>query len=267
MTEIEIKRIFKLVLAGWPTQRQRLTNDDIAEMAMLYTAGIADLDYEAARAAVVRLARTAKWMPTIADICEAALVVMHGHKRTGAEAWGDVLKAIRRYGWGRSPGTDFQFDDPVVARVVYALGWTELCHSEGAMIAADRARFIEAYEDLRDQARADQASTPGLARTALPAANEKRQLAAPAPVLSAEDRSKSLRAVLEQAIHDNPHLAPELQAINDSVGDIDRPKIVTIAKVVDEVSCQAHGVDTYEDICLACGAHADGPPGIIGRSH
>lgn len=318
MNANETKSIFRLVIAGWPTQRQKLSDEDITQMAMLYTAGLADLDYEAARAAVVRIARTAKWMPTIADICEAVMVVQTGHRRTGAEAWGDVLKAIRKYGWVRSPGLDFRFDDPIVARVVNALGWQDLCHSEGAMIAADRARFIESYEQIRDQERADRAATPGLAVAALPAPAPRAELAPPAPILSAEERSKSLRAVLEQAVHDNPHLAPELQSLADTVGDLEeadakarelaqsRPpfcanhmavvkydelrdqhvcaacgwpstykppaksRVTTIGKALDEVlpTCQSHGARRDEDdICMACGERADGPPGIIGRSH
>jgi hypothetical protein len=122
-----------------------------------YETMLRDLDYETANAAVERLLATKpQFPPTVAEIREAALALTVGETRPGGSAWGDVVKAIRRYGYMRSPGTDFRFADPLVAEAVSAMDWVELCSSENQV--ADRARFIELYDRLASTHRRSQLS-------------------------------------------------------------------------------------------------------------
>lgn len=66
------------------------------------------------------------------------------------DAWAMVMAEMRRVGsWG-TPA----FADPLVDRVVRAMGWLTLCQSEDGM--ADRAHFLKLYGDLL--ARGEQAS-------------------------------------------------------------------------------------------------------------
>lgn len=67
-------------------------------------------------------------------------------QRSGGEAWGSVVKALKEVGsWGKP-----KFTDPLTARVVDSLGWKYLCQSEDQM--ADRAHFLKMYEELRQRA-------------------------------------------------------------------------------------------------------------------
>lgn len=116
----------------------------------LYERELADLDESLALAAVQRLVRTSKWLPTVAEVRAAAVDVQQGPRRLGAEAWGDVLEAIRRTGAYRPAP---RFADPKTAECVRLLGWLALCR--GSNEAADRARFIELYDGLQERARAD----------------------------------------------------------------------------------------------------------------
>lgn len=59
-----------------------------------------------------------------------------------AEAWGEVVRQISRVGRDGQP----QFSHPLIERAVKALDWRELCNSENQV--ADRARFIQAYEQM-----------------------------------------------------------------------------------------------------------------------
>jgi hypothetical protein len=108
----------------------------------VYETMLSDLDFEVAKTAVFRLLATAKWLPKIADIREAAMDVMHGAVRRGVEAWGDVLSEIRRVGYMDTP----TFTDPIVTACVERMGWRNLCLSEEN--APDRARFVELYDAL-----------------------------------------------------------------------------------------------------------------------
>jgi hypothetical protein len=108
-----------------------------------YEAMLLDLDAELATKAIRRLIQTAKFRPAISEIREAAASVELGDKRSGMEAWGDVLQAIRAVGGYSSP----RFDDPLVATAVERMGWKNLCWGD-ASDASDRARFVELYDAL-----------------------------------------------------------------------------------------------------------------------
>lgn len=202
MTTDEMEGVFNLILASWPTQRQKLAEDDITWMAEAYSAGLTDLEFAVARAAVIRVQQTSKWLPTVAEIREAAGVVKYGHTRSGGEAWGDVHIKIRRYGWNRPPGAEWQFEDPIVAECVAALGWLDICETAGSAGGkADRARFIDMYDILADRQRKDAATRPGVAL--LPNADAipiERRLPERKVIASASERSQLTRAVLAEVL-------------------------------------------------------------------
>lgn len=140
MTKPEAAKLVAVLLAAYPAARASSGTSEVYERML------ADLDYPTANAAVERLLATSKFMPSIAEIREACMSLLHGEQIAGGEAWGKVLSAIGRWGVYRVPGVDFVFQDPVVARCVAALGWQNLCNSENQ--ASDRARFIELYDRL-----------------------------------------------------------------------------------------------------------------------
>jgi len=153
MTVTQACEIANMILASYPQQRQKMTDVDIRAMYKVYAATLEDMDADAVQLGVLRLVKTEKWMPTVSEVRRAAMLVSNGRKREGGEAWKDVLKAIGRYGCTRTPGVDFAFEDPVVARAVDALGWRELCMSEDQI--PDRARFIDLYANLAEHNMAD----------------------------------------------------------------------------------------------------------------
>lgn len=162
MTKLEAAKLVSVLLAAFPSPQNTTKTSEIYERML------ADLDYAVANAAVERLLATRERMPSIAEIRKACLDLTMGETRAGGEAWGDVLKCISRYGVYRSPNRDFQFQDPVAARCVAALGWEALCNSENQ--TADRARFIELYDKLAVTARRDENTNQ------LPAAQRLRAL-------------------------------------------------------------------------------------------
>lgn len=166
MTAEQTTTILRMLAAAYPTQRQRMSRDDVRAMAAVYIAGLADLDADRVRAAVNRLVKASKWIPTIAEIREAAVDVAHGARRPGGDAWGRCLALIRRYGSHRWPGIDFEVDDPLLLATIRALGWYELCASDNPH--ADRARFIELYDQLAAGERKEAAIAPGATSPALP---------------------------------------------------------------------------------------------------
>lgn len=165
MTGAECHDVLKLIGAAYPTQRQRMSQDDVRAMAAVYTAGLLDLDFDRVRAAVDRLVKGSRFMPTIAEIREAAVDVVRGPRAPGGEAWGRCLAMVRRYGSHRHPGVDFAVDDPALLATIRSLGWSDLCQSNNPH--ADRARFIELYDQLAKGDRKEAAIGPTASPLAL----------------------------------------------------------------------------------------------------
>jgi hypothetical protein len=166
MKPVEAQKLVAVLLAAFPSQVQRMTAADGQAMAQIYARGLADLERDRAAAAVERLIRTARFIPTVAEIRAAAIETTHGRRRAGGDAWGEVVRKIGRYGYLRTPCVDFQFDDSLVAEAVKGLGWRSLCESENPV--ADRARFVELYDQLAADARIEAAASPGASSPVLP---------------------------------------------------------------------------------------------------
>jgi hypothetical protein len=164
MNRQEAGKIVAVIVAACPGQSVRLDGARVASMIDTFAALLDDVPYEAANAAVRVLLQTRTWMPSVADIRQTVLELAVGPVRPGGEAWHDFLEAVSRYGAYRSPS----FEDPIVSRVVGSLGWKELCLSENQV--ADRARFIELYDQLASQSRREEQSP------LLTAAREQREL-------------------------------------------------------------------------------------------
>jgi hypothetical protein len=143
VTKVEAAQLMAMLVAQWPQSTVS------SKTSQLYEAHLLDLDFQAAQVAVSRIAKTTRWLPTVAEIREVTCDVIHGPKRLGGEAWGDVLAEIRRVGAYDVP----KFKDPATAECVRLLDWRGLCL--GTNEVADRARFVELYEGLQDRARLD----------------------------------------------------------------------------------------------------------------
>lgn len=126
------------------------------ETVQVYESLLVDLDFDLVTKAIARHICTSKFLPTIAEIRDAAADVALGPTRNGVDAWGDVGMAIRRVGSYGMP----KFEDPIVAECVRIMGWRNLCLGDSPE-AADRARFCELYADLQKKQRVRDVTEPG----------------------------------------------------------------------------------------------------------
>lgn len=157
MTPSQAQEVVLLVFGLFPGPA--LSVAEIDAQQALWRDLILDLDYEDAVRATKRVLAVAKFQPKPSEIREAIMQSAIGRARTGADAWGDVREAFHSKGYVRAPGVDFVFNDPIVMEVVLSLGWQELCASTNS--AADRARFIDDYDERARRQRLD-ASTATL---------------------------------------------------------------------------------------------------------
>jgi hypothetical protein len=196
MTEAECDVVIAVLAGAFPQVVSRFSAAQARAWHLTYTSAMADLDFDDTKAAAERLVKSSQWV-SIAELRAAVVTVKIGQVRTGVEAWGEVLRKIGSKGMNRPPGEEidgrsWNFDDALTAQAVDGLGWRELCLSENQ--AADRARFIQTYEQLAKQGREQAQISGGASAPALPdrRGREAKQLADLLPKMSQ----------LEGSVHD-----------------------------------------------------------------
>lgn len=184
MNEIECSKLVAVLFAAYPVQSSRLSAEQARQTSAAYRRMLSDLDFVTVSAAVERLISTREYFPTVAEIRASCVTVERGDTKPGGAAWGEVIRAVGRYGIYRQPGVDFHFDDPITHRCVSSFGWQNICNSENQV--SDRARFVDLYDQLAKQDRTDQVAGN------LPAAARYRELR------SSENGSQSIGDVVGQ---------------------------------------------------------------------
>ena len=149
MTPTEIKSLMDVVYAQWPEQRN---SQNIKNLATLWNATLADIPYELAKQAVVKILCTSKWFPKVNEIREAALDMVQGQPITWGEAW----DMARHNGWM------MEGLPKVVRETIYAIGYWQLSNSTNQ--EAMRAQWRDIYQDKQRQRREHDLLPAGLQR-------------------------------------------------------------------------------------------------------
>lgn len=141
MTREQALSVWALLAAAAPGQQLAVSALEVrAEL-------IVDLDFADTRDAAVRLARSVRWLPSVAELREA--VVAPSLPEAG-EAWGEVTRVVRSHGW-TTPPTEKDFSDPLILRAVQAFGsWPDFCAGDETI---NRAHFLKIYPAMADRAR------------------------------------------------------------------------------------------------------------------
>lgn len=148
MSRVLISEAVAVLIAAYPSAHVR------DQTAAVYENALIDLPWAHVDAAVRRLILTEqKFMPSVATVRALAIELRDGRGRSGTEAWGDVRRAVGRYGRNRLP----VFDDPLVAHAVDALGWREICNAP-EHDPSTRARFAQLYDRLATESKSDSAA-------------------------------------------------------------------------------------------------------------
>ena len=142
MTPTQSAELVALLATSFPAAKFSEDNAEVYERMIL------DLDFDLAQRGVAALMATSKFLPTIAEIRAAARDAGTTGRRAPAEAWGDVVEAIRAVGSYRSP----TFTDPIVTHAVKCLGWRNVCLDDSSE-ASLRARFCEIYAAASERTR------------------------------------------------------------------------------------------------------------------
>jgi hypothetical protein len=150
----EFAKVMGLLAASYP--RFEMTEATIEAYYQI----LGDLDIDLVKAAASDLVGSdSPWFPTAGQIRAAAFRMVEEQRGdpTAGEAWGEVMATVGTVGYVGVP----EFSDPLVKQSVDAIGgWLLLCQSHTDAMAANRARFIQAYETLQERARHQERMLP-----------------------------------------------------------------------------------------------------------
>ncbi|MDD3655114.1 MAG: replicative helicase loader/inhibitor [Desulfotomaculaceae bacterium] len=140
MTKAEVAKLLAFITATYPNIEIRQgTVEAWHEM-------LGDLPYHSARVAVKKVLAEQEipYLPAIGKIRVAVAELTNPRIASAAEAWGEVVQAIRRYGYYREKQALASLS-PATAQVVKWLGWQELCTCEEVDVI--RGQFRRAYDE------------------------------------------------------------------------------------------------------------------------
>ena len=143
MTKSEIVSLVTLASAAYPSAQDK-DPDPIVKAWMLM---LSDISFPIAKAAVVRVCRSSRFFPSIAEIVASANEIdpRCEHLPTPAEAWEEISRLMRKAGPTFVP----TYSCDTVKRAARAIGWNNLCMGENP--EATRAHFLRLYEAMREK--------------------------------------------------------------------------------------------------------------------
>jgi hypothetical protein len=133
------------------------------ETALAYLRQLQDIPHQELVAVIYQAMRESVHLPRIATLIE-----LHRKLHSGvtpdkaAEGWAEVQKALRSpltYTPDPNQAVKYPFTDPITARVVKAIGWSELKTTTVSNIPTLRAQFMRMYESMAKGEVSDQRLT------------------------------------------------------------------------------------------------------------
>lgn len=144
MTKAETVKLLAVINAAYP-------NMQISEATVsVWHELLGDLDINLVLAATKKLILESPYPPTIADIRKRAVEIMTlpEDRIDAAEAWGEVEKAIRWYGYYREAEALASMS-PRTAKVVRYIGWQNICLNEEPGVV--RGQFLKMYAQVAER--------------------------------------------------------------------------------------------------------------------
>lgn len=146
MTKGEIAKLLAVLAAAYP----KFEVDDVKVQVWYEMLG--DLEYSVVNIAIKKIIMLNTFPPAIAEVRKTAIEISNSINITAAEAWGEVIRAVKKYGHYRAKEAIASMS-PATAQVVRCIGWSEICLTEEPGVI--RAHFLKMYDQItaREQER------------------------------------------------------------------------------------------------------------------
>ena len=154
MTRDETQLLLGILRTAHPRFYANLqpNSDEFHQTVTLWHKMLQDVPWEVANAAIYKLLATNEFPPAISEIRKIVADITNPVLPDEGEAWGEVIRAIRNYGYTRPEEALDSMSEPV-RLAVKRMGWMELCKSENEI--ADRAHFMRIYSTMTKRIQED----------------------------------------------------------------------------------------------------------------
>lgn len=142
MTKIETAKLLAVLAAAFP----RFEVDDLK--VQVWHEMLRDLDYSLVSLAIKKLISESTFAPAIAEVRKAVAEILNPDGMTAAEAWGEVERAVRTYGYYQETKA-MESLSPRTAKVVRQIGWREICLNEEPGVV--RGQFLKMYQQVQER--------------------------------------------------------------------------------------------------------------------
>jgi hypothetical protein len=121
---------------------------------------LGDLEYAVVQMAVKKYMLTSEFPPTVADIRKLAIEIINPDMLvTGADAWGEVTKAMQNYGsWRVNEALESMNEK--TRQVVKCIGFQNICMTEN--IDVMRGQFMKMYSQVDERSKTEMLLPPTL---------------------------------------------------------------------------------------------------------
>jgi hypothetical protein len=145
MTPQETKKIFAILMVSYPKFFPAEDKDKLRLTIELWAEMLADIPFEVVQVAVKKMILESPYPPAISDVRKQIADIMTApeDRIDASTAWGEVLHAIRMFGWPR-PEEAMESLSPRTRQVVKAMGWQEICQATEAGVV--RGQFLKMYD-------------------------------------------------------------------------------------------------------------------------
>ena len=154
MTIDETLIFMGILKTAYPRYYANIDKTEAKQAVMLWSEMLQDISLDQAKLALKKYIASSPFPPTVSDIRQAITVVTSGYIPDEGEAWGEVLNAIRLYGY-MQPDKAYDNMGEYTKLAVKRMGWQSLCESENQM--ADRAHFMSIYKSIKQREESNQA--------------------------------------------------------------------------------------------------------------
>jgi hypothetical protein len=119
-----------------------------------------DLEYPVLETAVKKHIVTSEFPPTIAELRKLATEIKNPSLQvTAADAWGEVTKAIRYFGWYRSEEALASMSEGA-RKIAQYIGWQNICEAENLDVL--RGQFFKMYGQVETREKTEALLPEGL---------------------------------------------------------------------------------------------------------
>lgn len=200
MTRDETVMVLTILKTSYPRFYQGLTKKEAENTINLWYMMFAEDDVEAVKTALYKQIATNPFPPTIAEMRETLSSISEERSIDAAEAWEEITRAFRHYGYTREKEALESMNPMTVKAVNYMGGWQILCRSEDTM--ADRAHFLKIYPTV-EKRRKEESCLPRALKEKIGLMQEesrRKQLALPKPEREETDTTYSIAKLIEKEL-------------------------------------------------------------------